>query len=209
MINFKNTRDAVTYASSKYIRGRVLDAGCGSGKYREIIKKASKEYVSLDASPEENVDVFGDIMAMPFKDESFDAVVSTQVLEHIERPWLAIGEIARVLKKGGVCFLTCPFMIPFHPDPNDYFRFSKEGLESLAKSHGLKTIESGCCGLFFTVLYEMTRFSFFNRYEKKNKGRIRKKIIRTMSKIAAFLDKFVKNNTIIYANSYIVAKKDE
>lgn len=209
MINFKNTRAAVTYAGLKYIQGKVLDAGSGSGKYRDIIKKASKEYVSLDAYSGEKVDVVGDIMAMPFKNESFDAVVSTQVMEHIEKPWLAMGEIARVLKKGGVCFLSCPFMVPFHPDPSDYFRFSKEGLELLAKSQGLKIVESGYCGLFFSVLSEMARFSFFNRYEKKNKSRIRKKIIRIIAKTAAFFDKFVKNNRIIYANSYIVAKKDE
>lgn len=209
MTNFKNTRDAIIYVSSKYIRGKVLDAGSGSGKYGEIIKKEAKEYISFDALPGENVDVVGNVMAMPFKNESFDIVVSTQVLEHIEKPWLAIGEMTRILKKNGICFLTAPFMVPFHPDPSDYFRFSKEGLEMLVKNQGLKIIESGYYGLFFGVLSEMARFSFFNRYEGKNKSRLRKKIIRTMAKTAAFLDKFVKKNQIVYANSYIVAKKDE
>ncbi len=64
-------------------------------------------------------------------DESFDVVFSSDVFEHIERPWLAAQEIARILKPGGVAFTITLFSWRNHPCPIDYWRFSAEGLEFL------------------------------------------------------------------------------
>ncbi len=78
------------------------------------------------------------IFDLPFEDESFDAVVSDQVLEHVEGdPRDAIAETFRVLKPGGIVLHTTCLMTPFHGDPdNDYWRFSPEGLHILASRHG-------------------------------------------------------------------------
>ncbi len=193
--------------ASKYIKGAVLDLGAGSAKYRDIIKKGAGEYIAFDIVPGPNIDVTGDIFDMPFEDGQFDVVVSTQVLEHVEKPWVMAKEIGRILKKGGVCIITAPFMVPYHPDPSDYFRYSKEGLEFLFKNEGFEIIESGYYGKIFTVLSEMIRFGFFNRYKKKNTGRIKKRFISFMIKTAEFLDSFLGKNSIVYANSFIIAKK--
>jgi FkbM family methyltransferase len=68
-----------------------------------------------------------------FADYSFDLVFSHQVLEHINKPWIAAEEMMRVLKPGGIgIHTTCAFN-PRHGQPhfNDYYRFLKEGLEEL------------------------------------------------------------------------------
>jgi len=61
-------------------------------------------------------------MAIPFKDNVFDTVICTQVIEHVPRPWLVVHEIYRVLKEGGHLLLSTPFLYPYHLEPRDYFR---------------------------------------------------------------------------------------
>jgi SAM-dependent methyltransferase len=64
-----------------------------------------------------------DILPLPFKDESFDVVVSDQVLEHIKGdPHVAIDETRRVLRKGGVAVHTTCFMNPIHEHPIHMWR---------------------------------------------------------------------------------------
>jgi SAM-dependent methyltransferase len=64
-------------------------------------------------------------------DETFDLVVSSAVFEHIDRPWLAAAEIARILKPGGVAITWTVWAWRNHPCPIDYWRFSPECLEFL------------------------------------------------------------------------------
>lgn len=203
MNNFQQTREVIRY-SLKYILGKTLDLGAGSAKYRDIIKQKTSEYITFDMVEKEGVDVVGDVLDLSFEDGSFDTVISTQVLEHVERPWIMVREIQRVLKKGGICVLTAPFLVPYHADPNDYFRYTTKGMESLFKNENFEIIECDGYGKVFSVLSEFFHFSFFNPYEKPKIGSCR--IIRFVEKIAKFLDKFSRNE-IIYTNVYIVAKK--
>jgi len=204
MEKFQQTREVIHYAQ-KYIRGRTLDLGAGKAKYREIIEHKASEYITFDCIPGEKIDVVGDILHIPFGDNSFDSVVCTQVFEHIEKPWVATREINRLLKPGGVCIVTVPFLIPFHADPNDCFRYTKEGLKSLFKNEGFKIIECDYYGRVFTVVLEMIHFIFFNPY-KKSQGIWVSRFLRCLTKLAKFLDKFVKTD-IVYANVYLIAQK--
>ena len=92
------------------IHGRILDVGCGSKPYRSLFA-GSNQYLGLDLPPERDiprsaeriratrgaVDVYGSALNLPFATESFDAVVSFQVLEHVPEPRVALSEMARVL----------------------------------------------------------------------------------------------------------------
>lgn len=64
-------------------------------------------------------------------DESFDVVLSCDVFEHINRPWLAAAEIARILRPGGIVLTRTVWSWRNHPCPIDYWRFSPECLEFL------------------------------------------------------------------------------
>ncbi len=203
MKKFQQTREVIHY-SKKYISGRTLDLGAGSAKYREIIKQSSSEYITFDMIAGEKIDVVGDVLNLPFNNESFDTVISTQVLEHLEKPWTMVKEVRRVLKENGICILTAPFLNPYHADPHDYFRYTVEGTRSLFENEGFKIIECDSYGQLFSVISEFIRFSWFNPYKKRKRGSW--KIVHFMAKIANFLNKFVKAD-IIYANTYIIAKK--
>ena len=207
MSHLKNTRAVVSYLS-KYISGKTLDYGAGNAKYKGLIVPHTSEYITFDMVPGEHVDVVGDAHKPPFADNLFNTVISTQMLEHVEKPWVVAGEMRRILKPGGICIITSPFLIPYHADPNDFFRYTKEGLASLFKNEKFEIVESGEYGKTFSVLAEMIHFSFFSHYKPVShiKRKWRSIIMRVVKSLAYKIDKILKGNTV-YANSYVVARK--
>ena len=196
-----STTKDVIFHIMPHIRGRVLDLGAGMAKYKEIIKKSAAEYIACDAVKNENIDTVCDVTNLVFPTESFDTVISTQVFEHVDNPFAVAREIKKVLKIGGNAIITAPFMFPFHADPKDNFRFSREGLEEIFKSIDFEIIDSGIYGGFFMVLSEMIHFSWFNPYKNKSG-----KIFAIIERIAKFFDKLI-SSKILYANAFVVAKK--
>jgi len=184
-----------------YVEGRVLDLGAGSAKYKEMILQKASEYRSCDAVKNENIDDVCDVLNLKYPPESFDTVISTQVMEHVNNPYKMAAGIYKVLKPGGKVIVTAPFLIPMHSDPGDYFRFTAGGISEIFKQSGFSIIESGHYGGFFIVLSEMIHFSWFNPYKHKSN-----RLMTLIEKIAKFLDKIFAAKTI-YANSFVIAKK--
>ncbi len=205
MRNFKNTREVILH-TQKYVSGETLDFGAGTAKYKGIIVPNTTKYVTFDMMAGKNIDVVGDVLNPPFGDSSFDTVISTQVLEHVEKPWVMVSQIGRITKLGGVCIITAPFLIPFHADPHDFFRYTREGMESLFKNEGFEIVESGTYGKTFSVFSEMIHFTLFNPYKPGGSGIWARRIMRLVEKCCSALDHLVRNK-IIYSNVYVVAKK--
>jgi SAM-dependent methyltransferase len=103
----------------------VLDCGAG---FRQT------EYpnvVNLELWPYRTTDVLGDSERLPFKDESFDGVLSLAVLERVKNPIASAREIFRVLKPGGKVLAVVPLLAPVHAYPHHHFNMTAEGLASL------------------------------------------------------------------------------
>lgn len=66
-----------------------------------------------------------------YSSEAYDYVILDEILEHVMRPWVAIGEIRRILKPGGCVITSSPFLIPIHRCPEDYWRISEAGYKVL------------------------------------------------------------------------------
>ena len=98
---------------------------------------------SLDIEKGENIDFVGKAESIPLSDESLDLVICQEVLEHIQEPWKAMKEITRVLKPEGRLYLQVPFIIGFHPCPNDYWRFTSEGIKQVVLESQFVILESG------------------------------------------------------------------
>jgi SAM-dependent methyltransferase len=109
--------------------GVVMDVGAKDARYRSLVP--ATEYLTLDLRPGAGVDIVGDVHDVPRESDSLDTVIATEVLEHCSDPARVVGEIRRLLRLGGVCVLSTRFIHPYHPDPKDYFRFSRDGLEHL------------------------------------------------------------------------------
>ncbi len=105
-----------------------------------------REVVSLDIHAGPGVDVVADVhnLRAQFPVKKFAVIFSGQVLEHLAMPWVAVVEMLRVLKPGGVMGHIVPWVWPTHAQPNDFFRFSAEGLQTLFSHEiGCSTIISG------------------------------------------------------------------
>jgi SAM-dependent methyltransferase len=98
-------------------------------------------YVNLDLFAVPGVDVAADAEQLPFADEQFQRVECDAVLEHVRNPVQVMAEIGRVLEPGGYAHIVTPFCHPFHAYPNDYRRFTLEGLREL--SCGLEVVAEG------------------------------------------------------------------
>lgn len=203
----QKTRDVVEH-TVKFISGETLDLGAGNAKYRHIIKPHTSKYTTFDMVQGPNIDVVGDILNISFDDNSFDTVISTQVLEHVRKPWVMVSEIARVLRPNGIAIVSAPFLVPYHADPHDYFRYTKEGMSSLFIENGFEILECNSYGGFFSVIYEMIHFTLLNPYQGKSSKTWQVRVLRYLERISGFLDRIFPAK-IIYSNVYTVAKKIE
>jgi SAM-dependent methyltransferase len=92
----------------------------------------SGPYVGIDLRPGPGVDIVAAAARLPFRCDSFDVVVCTEVLEHDPSPWLSLPEMARVLAPDGVMLVTARGIgYPLHEHPGDYYRFTTAALTHL------------------------------------------------------------------------------
>jgi SAM-dependent methyltransferase len=114
---------------------RVLDAGCGQGRFRPELERRGARYTGLDL-PGNRVSVFGDLYRLPFADASFDRVLSSAVIEHLPDPVPALREAHRVLAPGGLLFGYAAFLEPFHG--LSYHHLSHLGLAHVLRRAGFR-----------------------------------------------------------------------
>lgn len=118
-----------------FIKGITLDIG-GGPRIREI------DDIRINITKVKNVDVVADGDNIPFVDNFFNNIILSYVLEHVEEPEKILNEARRVLKRGGKIFIKVPFLCHYHGYPNDYYRYTLNGLEYIVEKHFTK-IESG------------------------------------------------------------------
>ena len=132
---------------------RVLDFGCADQPYRRFFG-ASVQYIGADlpGNPDASVEIAAD-GTLPLEDESVDAVVSTQVLEHVADPQVYLAECFRVLRPGGRLLLSTHGIMVYHPDPVDLWRWTAEGLQRIVAAAGFRIERfEGIMGLAATGL---------------------------------------------------------
>ncbi|MBI4127241.1 class I SAM-dependent methyltransferase [Candidatus Peregrinibacteria bacterium] len=111
---------------------KILDLGSSRGPYRALFPNAITVDIDAAAKP----DIVADAHDMHMlKDGEFETILCTEMLEHLYNPFKGIEEMARVLKPGGKLILTTRFVYPIHESPNDYFRFTKYGLQKLLEPY--------------------------------------------------------------------------
>jgi SAM-dependent methyltransferase len=97
-------------------------------------------------------DVLCDGAALSFASNSFDAVVCTEVLEHVSDPRRVVSECARVLKPGGVMLITVPFLYQIHADPHDFGRYTDYYWREVLAAAGFGVVEIEKQGTLWSVL---------------------------------------------------------
>jgi SAM-dependent methyltransferase len=131
--------------------GRVLDYGCADLPYRHLFASGA-DYVPADIAGNPHAVVeLNDDGTIPEPGGSFDAVLSTQVLEHVDDPGVYLAEAFRVLRPGGRLLLTTHGAFVYHPDPDDYWRWTSAGLQRAVRGAGFTVVRfEGIIGLIPT-----------------------------------------------------------
>lgn len=122
------------------LHGRLLDIGGGSRPYGPLVAPGTR-HITLETTPQQRPDVIGDALRLPFHDDAFEAILCTEVLEHIFEVSQALAEIRRVLRPGGSVIITTPFHWGLHYEPQDYFRFTPYALRHLLTDARLEVVE--------------------------------------------------------------------
>jgi SAM-dependent methyltransferase len=128
-------------ALASRLHGDLLDVGCGRQPYRPYFQHMLR-YVGCDHDASRGtVDFACPAHAIPTPDGSFDAILCTEVLEHVPDPLAVWKEFQRVLRPGGRVLLTTPMYWPSHEVPYDYYRFPEHGLRYLTAAAGFEVEE--------------------------------------------------------------------
>lgn len=139
---------------------RVLDAGAGRQPFRELF--AHCEYVASDwaNSPHAEVaavDIVAPLDSLPLEDAVFDAVVCTQVLEHVASPRTVLAELARIARANAPILVTVPLVGGLHEEPYDFFRYTSFGVESLLAGAGFDRISVVPMTSYYSTLAQILR----------------------------------------------------
>ncbi len=101
-----------------------------------------QNYIMSDIASGLDVDIVADLHALPLEwTEHFDCFVAQAVFEHLERPWIAVKEVTRILKHGGGCYVSTHQTYPLHGWPSDFFRFSDAALRLIFEDAGMHVID--------------------------------------------------------------------
>ena len=195
----------------------ILDAGCGSQRYKKYCshldyksqdfgKFTKDEKETLDVLNDEyqygDIDYLGNIWDINVEEDSFDAILCTEVFEHIPYPNETIFEFSRVLKKDGILILTAPSNSLRHMDPFYFYSgFSDRWFEHFLSKNGFEIISIEVVGDYYSWRAgEISRTALINSFLSK------------IILVPAFLYFFYKKSTEASVNSLcagynIIAKK--
>jgi len=116
----------------KYIKGLTLDIGAGRLVWKTLVEKNGAKYISCDIKPEsKDLSFITDATHISVREESLDTVICMAVLEHTRNPGEILKGIGRILKKDGYAIVSFPHLSFIHGAPEDYFRYTIYGFESL------------------------------------------------------------------------------
>ncbi len=145
--------------NSTFINWKVLDFWCWEKPYKGILKYGEYIWVDFEKSghnnKQNNIDFFWDWKILPFKNDEFDSILSTEVFEHIFNIDEVLDELNRVLKKWWKILLTIPFVIHEHEVPYDFARYTSFWIQSLLEKHWFKVLKNEQYWSYFDVILQL------------------------------------------------------
>ena len=192
---------------------RVLDVGCGTMPYEPLFAPYTASYVGVDRVENPRAELRGSVEALPVEDGSFDLVLCNQVLEHCDDPARAVRELHRATTPGGRVLASTHGVMPYHPSPTDYWRWTHAGLaklfadnaawESVRVTPGSGT--TACVGMIVAMNLDLA-------LRRIRAGRLSRPLVKTINRAAEAID----NRTprlrdpaqggTLFANFHVVAQ---
>jgi SAM-dependent methyltransferase len=202
---------------SPYLTGRLMDFGCGSKPYQSILQV--EEYIGVDFHNEghphdnEQIDVFYDGKKLPFENCYFDSVLCSEVVEHVFNLDEVLTEINRVMKKGGLILITCPFSWNEHEVPHDYARYTFYALNDILNKNGFEVVQFRKSGDFMTTISQLFVLYFYTILHKKVypffplRWMYKLFLVFIPNCLGIVFNKIFPANSTLYLNNIVLAKK--
>jgi len=117
----------------------VLDIGSkdygNTQSFRDLVEY--NNYVGIDMEAGKNVDHVIDLTKTiePLKENTYDLIICCSVIEHVEYPWIFADNVSKLSTKGGLLYIAVPFVWKFHGYPNDYYRYTHNGVKKIFKDY--------------------------------------------------------------------------
>lgn len=201
-----------------YAHGSLIDLGCGTKPYESLFAPYVTKYFGVDWEDTNlghygaaaRADIFVDCTDTKLIAESFDTLLSTQVMEHIYDTSAYLRKCNRLLKKGGRYF-TIPFAWEIHAEPFDYYRFIKYSLEELFVQHGFVIEKIESVGGVYATLIQIKIVSLYCRPLQNLPYRILRRIrneltIPILNLLALHLDRIFWSDKLCLNYAVIVRK---
>ncbi len=126
-------------------KGVLLDLGCGARPFYDVYASKFDKTIGADLAdspfPKKAIDIYCSATSVPLPDASVDVILSTEVLQDIAEPTEFFSEVRRLLKPGGILFMTTPHVTCIADGKYDNYRYSRYGLEYQLKKHGFNITE--------------------------------------------------------------------
>jgi ubiquinone/menaquinone biosynthesis C-methylase UbiE len=175
--------------------------------------KSDEKSLQIEKWNTAQIDIVSDIVAIPEKDKSFDAIMCIEVFEHIPEPIKAIKEFSRLLKKGGYLILTASFCSLTHFAPYHFYSgYNRYFYEYHLKEAGFEILEISPNGNYFSYLaQEIRRIPYCAElYASKKLSRFTSLIIKILLYILENIEKNDKNSSEFLCFGYhVLARKNK
>lgn len=199
---------------SNHMRGKLLDFGCGSKPYKALFSVS--EYVGTDIEVSghdhrhEEIDVYYDGETLPFADESFDSIFSSEVFEHVFNLSQILNELHRVLRPGGRMLLTVPFVWDEHEIPYDFARYTSFGLKHILQEKGFIVVQEKKTTNYVSTICQMwAAYVYQHIFPQRKVLRIALTplFITPITLSGLFLSAILPKNTNFFHNNVMVVQK--
>jgi SAM-dependent methyltransferase len=202
------------------LTGKLLDFGCGEKPYKSLFTNVTS-YVGVDYDSEghshknEQIEFFYDGKTLPFANEEFDSLFSSEVFEHIFNLEQILPEINRVLRTNGKMLITCPFSWEEHEIPVDYARYTQFALKDLLEKNGFRIITFEKSGHYVSTLHQLFIVYlndywffhvFFSKFALLRKA-LRQITIPVLNALYKCVDWMWPKSDKLYLNNIIIAEK--
>lgn len=189
--------------------GTLLDVGCGEQPFRRLVEDRGWKYVGMDVVQNsrgsvDRIATLEDAARRHTGDEA-EAVLCTEVLEHVLDVDAAFDGLRRLVRLKGVVMITVPFFFPLHMEPFDFRRLTDHGIQELAERHGFDVVSTERLGdvtdLLSTFLTDLSILPATRTLYPRLKARILRAAVRRV--VAAIGKPFVTHGVVVNSNCYL------
>lgn len=198
----------------KFVGGSLLDVGCGSKPYRSLF--TVDEYIGIDVDfsghdhKSSRVDKYYDGCHIPFADNKFNWVFSSEVFQVVFNLDELLNEINRVLVAGGKLAFTSPFVWDEHEQPCDYARYTSFALRQIISRHGFVVESLSQSTTYFETVMQMLAAYISEHILPTNpylKLALNPLLVAPISIIGSLLGPILPNGGNFYHNNIVIARK--